>query len=48
MNAYWNNYFFHSIESTTTCPVWLWVVLGLLVVGFIGFVAWVIIDTWIR
>lgn len=34
MNAYWNHYFFHSVESTTACPTWLGVALIGLVVAF--------------
>ena len=44
MNAYWNHYFFHSVESATTVPTWLLVVLGLVVIGFIGFAIYVIWD----
>lgn len=48
MNAYWNNYFFHSFTTAAAeTPIWLLVLLGAMVVGFIGFMAWVIKETWI-
>ena len=34
-------------DCSGPCPTWLLVVLGVLVVGFIGFLIWVIKETWI-
>lgn len=34
---------YNNVETTSTCPIWLWVLLGVVVVGFIGFmVVWII------
>jgi hypothetical protein len=44
MNSYWMN---ELVFAGTTCPTWLVWVLGILVVGFLGAMAWVIKDTWI-
>lgn len=33
---------YNNTEVTGTCPVWLLVVLGVVVLGFIGFLVWVI------
>jgi hypothetical protein len=38
---------YNSAEVTGTCPIWLWVVLGVVVLGFVGFLVWVIKETWI-
>ena len=37
---------YNSVEATGACPIWLWVVLGVVVLGFIGFLVWVIKETW--
>lgn len=45
-NAYWNNYFFHQLpnlaSSNTPAPTWVWVAVGILLVGFIGFIIWLL------
>jgi hypothetical protein len=38
---------YNNLDATGTCPIWLWIVLGVLVVGFIGFLIWVIKETWL-
>lgn len=44
MNAYWMN---EMIYEGVTCPVWLAIVLGVVVLGFIGAMIYVIRKTWI-
>ena len=38
---------YNNLEVTGDCPIWLWIMLGILVVGFIGFMVWTIVKTWI-
>ena len=38
---------YNNVEVTGTCPIWLWVLLGVVVLGFIGFLVWVIKETWL-
>ncbi len=38
---------YNNSDVSGACPIWLWIVLGFVVVGFIGFVIWVIKETWI-
>ena len=56
MNTYWTRHFInatvsywtqHFINSTADTSAWVWVVAILILVGFVGFITWVIKDTWI-
>ena len=56
MNTYWTRHFInatvsywtqHFINSTADASVWVWVVAILILIGFVGFITWVIKDTWI-
>lgn len=38
---------YNNLDVAGTCPIWLWVVLGVLVASFIGFMIWVIKETWL-
>lgn len=38
---------YNNLDAVGECPAWLWVMIGVLVVGFIGFLVWVIKETWL-
>ena len=38
---------YNNVEVTGACPIWLWVLLGVVALGFIAFLVWVIKETWI-
>jgi hypothetical protein len=38
---------YNNLNTVVECPIWLWVMVGVLVVGFVGFLIWVIKETWI-
>ena len=38
---------YNNLDAAGTCPIWLWVLLGVVILGFIGFLVWVIKETWI-
>lgn len=38
---------YNNLDIAGTCPIWLWVVPGVVVAGFIGFMVWVIKETWL-
>ena len=41
INNMMNQCVYSNAEVGGTCPPWLWVVLGVVVVGLIGFLVWV-------
>ena len=47
MNNMMRQCVYNNVEASSACPVWLWVMLGVLVLGFIGFLVWVIKETWL-
>lgn len=44
MKTYW---IINMLNSTATAPAWVWVVAGIALVGFIGYIAWVVKETWV-
>ena len=38
---------YNNLDTAGACPIWVWVLLGVVVLGFIGFIIWVIKETWI-
>ena len=38
---------YNNLDTVGACPIWLWIVLGVVVAGFIGFLVWVIKENWI-
>lgn len=44
MTTYWMN---EMICEGVNCPMWLAIVLGVVVLGFVGAMIWVIKKTWI-
>ena len=38
---------YNNLGTIEECPIWLWIMIGVLIVSFIGFLVWVIKETWI-